>query len=242
MSAQLTVKIPVRDRDGRVIEEKEVATYAGLLARAHEEGLQSVTTRIVQIPSDENRGMAIVEATVTTSRGTYTGIGDANPENVNRKIVPHLLRMAETRAKARAFRDAVNIGIVALEELGGDFENEPAPARSDDWRSSASRTDDRRGEVHRFPARGQADGHARGSSDNERRSAPGAASGRTSDPAMTENQRRWIFRNLAERGFEGSQANEALCRAANVREARQVTKRMASDLIDRWQQEAREAG
>jgi len=48
----------------------------------------------------------------------FTGIGDANPANVNRKIAAHIIRMAETRGKARALRDAVNIGIVSLEELG----------------------------------------------------------------------------------------------------------------------------
>lgn len=63
MSAALTTKIPVKDRDGRVIDEKEVATYAGLLARAHEEGLKSIATRLVQVPSPDNGMTAIVEAT-----------------------------------------------------------------------------------------------------------------------------------------------------------------------------------
>jgi hypothetical protein len=47
----------------------------------------------------------------------FTGIGDANPRNVNRNIANHLIRMAETRAKARALRDAFNVGMTAVEEL-----------------------------------------------------------------------------------------------------------------------------
>jgi hypothetical protein len=78
----------------------------------------------------------------------FSGIGDASPENVSRNIVPHLIRMAETRAKARALRDAVNVGATALEELsdgddappagdfGGATRSRPTPIRS--ARSSAS--------------------------------------------------------------------------------------------------------
>jgi hypothetical protein len=42
-------------------------------------------------------------------------------------VVKHcLLRMAETRAKARALRDAVNIGVASLEEVESE-EEVPAP-------------------------------------------------------------------------------------------------------------------
>src|SRR5687768_2075461 len=97
---------------------KSFVLYAGLLDIAHERGLKAVTTTLVQIPSDLNSQMAIVHATVETSQGTFTGLGDAAPDNVSRIMVPHLIRMAETRAKARALRDAVNVGVTALEELG----------------------------------------------------------------------------------------------------------------------------
>src|SRR5262245_15352130 len=107
----LTTRIKVKDQDGRVIAEKEVATYAGLLSRAHEEGLKSIVTELVQVPSLANKMVAIAKAQVTTERGAYHGIGDASAENVNKKISPHIVRMAETRAKARALRDAVNIGM-----------------------------------------------------------------------------------------------------------------------------------
>ena len=125
MSAALTTRIPIRDQRGNVIGEKEVATYAGLLSRAHEEGLKKIETAIIQFPMEENGFTAVCTAIVETEKGTFTGIEDANPDNVNRKIVPHLIRRAETRAKARAMRDAVNIGVVAMEELGGEESESP---------------------------------------------------------------------------------------------------------------------
>ena len=64
MGAALTTKIPIKDRDGRIIDEKEVATYAGLLAKAHEEGLSAITTRLLQVPCPDNGDTAIVEASL----------------------------------------------------------------------------------------------------------------------------------------------------------------------------------
>ena len=100
------------ERDG-----KTFVLYAGLLDMAHERGLKAVTTTLVQIPNEMNGNVAICHATVETEQGTFTGLGDASPTNVNRMMSPHLIRMAETRAKARALRDAVNVGVTALEEL-----------------------------------------------------------------------------------------------------------------------------
>jgi len=109
----------IRDRSGRVVGQKQVALYRGLLAQAHTEGLTRITTRLRQIPTDENGRTAIAKAEIVTSKGTFEGIGDASPENVPPHILPHLIRMAETRAKARALRDAVNIGVASFEELDG---------------------------------------------------------------------------------------------------------------------------
>jgi hypothetical protein len=49
--------------------------------------------------------------------GTYTECGEATPDNVTKKVSPHFRRVALTRAKARALRDALNIDMVSLEEL-----------------------------------------------------------------------------------------------------------------------------
>jgi hypothetical protein len=92
--------------------------YEGLLDEAHQQGLCRISTTLIQVPSDDNGNVAIVAAEVETSKGTFSGIGDASPANVNRMIAPHIIRQAETRAKARALRDAVNIGVTAIEELG----------------------------------------------------------------------------------------------------------------------------
>lgn len=116
---------------------KTCVLYAGLLALAHEDGLHEIKTAIVQLPTAENKEVAVCTASVTMCRNndyqTFTGIGDAAPGNVASMMRPHLLRMAETRAKARALRDAVNVGMAALEELAEEEptqEEKPKPTNT----------------------------------------------------------------------------------------------------------------
>ena len=105
---------------------KQYVLYQGLLDEAHARGLRGIDTELVQVPTAENGSVAVVKAVVEMEDGrTFSGIGDASPENVGRNIVPHIIRMAETRAKARALRDAVNVGATALEELSDGDEAPP---------------------------------------------------------------------------------------------------------------------
>jgi hypothetical protein len=112
--------------------------YVGLLEEAHARGLRSIETELLQVPNAENGEVAIARAVVRTEEGKFSGIGDASPGNVSRAIAPHIIRMAETRAKARALRDAINVGVTAYEELGEEFE-EAAEAQSRAEQSQAPR-------------------------------------------------------------------------------------------------------
>jgi hypothetical protein len=116
---------------------KQYVLFAGLLDEAHSRGLRSIDTQLIQVPDDQNGNVAIVKATAEMEDGShFSGIGDASPENVGRNIVPHIIRMAETRAKARALRDAVNVGATALEELSDGDDAPPA----DGFESSSTRS------------------------------------------------------------------------------------------------------
>lgn len=106
-----------------VAHGKAVPTYGALLELAHKCGLSGIKTMLVQAPAPTNGGLAIVHATavfvVDGAFADYTGLGDASVANVGRGVAPHIVRVAETRAKARALRDALCITDAALEEMGG---------------------------------------------------------------------------------------------------------------------------
>jgi len=190
-------------------DAREAISYAELLKIAHEEGLRSIQTEILAQPSDQNGDRCIVKATAETEKGHFEGIGDADPGNVEEFLVPHLIRVAETRAKARALRDAVNVGVVSLEELDG-----VSPVRGSRPRSGANRAPASRSRPRGF-ARVRSSGTAA-----------------DSDSPMSESQRRYLFRLLAGQGYEGAEAEDYLRERLDVPQLSQATRAAASDLID----------
>lgn len=81
---------------------------------AHERGLVSLVADWTY--NDSALSLAHAVATFQDGR-SFEEAGDATPDNVTRKVVPHFRRVALTRAKARVLRDALGVDLVAVEEL-----------------------------------------------------------------------------------------------------------------------------
>ena len=99
------------------LQGKSFVTYEGLLDLAHQMGIVSLDVELLQFPNEENNMTAIARAVATTEKNRFSDIGDASPRSVNNMLAPHIIRMASTRAKARALRDLTNVGVTAIEEL-----------------------------------------------------------------------------------------------------------------------------
>jgi len=115
--------------------------FGELLDRAHQQGLIGIETECLKMATAEDA--SIVFKAVVTLKGDngpepFTAHGDADPQNTGKMILPHLLRMAETRAIARALRWATNEGRATLEEMGEDeASGDTAPDnRTADWQGA----------------------------------------------------------------------------------------------------------
>jgi hypothetical protein len=96
------------------IHGKDFIQYAGLLALAHEQGLQELAAEFMSVTPE--LALATAHAVFADGRKFWEA-GDATPQNVHPQVRAHYPRVALTRAKARCLRDALNISMVAVEEL-----------------------------------------------------------------------------------------------------------------------------
>jgi len=126
------------------IEGSQFVKYAGLLDLGHQKGISQIEVEPLQLPTKDNGNFAICQATVVSKTGdSFTDIGDANPSNCNAKVGKHLLRLASTRAIARALRTFTNIGYTCLEELADLNDvlgNDSKAGKSKPVRQPASKT------------------------------------------------------------------------------------------------------
>ena len=204
------------------IEGKEFVIYAGLLDLAHQKGLIRMAVEIIQNPTAENGNMAIVKAQAESKLGElFTDVGDATPTNCNAKVAKHLLRMASTRAKARALRDFTNIGMTCLEELG-DL-NDIAEGETN----------------HQTPAskKGQAVKKETLKPVVQAPGPPAAGKGSTPPAKMSEAQNRAIM-NLAKRRGLNQEELEKLALEAYGTNFNELTVADASQMIRHLQQSA----
>lgn len=113
------------------VQGKPFIRYEGLLLLAEERELISIETE--QIELDRKEQFAQFKATAKIPLlidgkhqfnqlgklicKTFTSYGDGSPKNINRGVISSFIRVAETRAKARALRDLCGIGMCSVEEL-----------------------------------------------------------------------------------------------------------------------------
>jgi hypothetical protein len=96
------------------IHGKDFIKYEGLLAMAHEQGLIELAAEFISVT--DKLALAAARAVFKDGR-KFWDAGDATPNNVHTQVKAHFPRVALTRAKARVLRDALNIGMVSVEEL-----------------------------------------------------------------------------------------------------------------------------
>ena len=111
----------------------EAIKVDGLIALAHEKGIKSMKTRIIQFPSQENQWTCIASTVVigydynpVTDKNEeveYEDFADANPNNCTAMTKASYIRMASTRSIGRALRRYTNIDMVCSDEIGTVIDN-----------------------------------------------------------------------------------------------------------------------
>jgi hypothetical protein len=186
------------------LQGKQFVTYEGLLDLAHQKGLKGIKTELLQAPSKENNNTCIVKAMAIVENGEFHGIGDANPANVNSFISKHLIRMAETRAKARALRDLTNVGMTAIEELTDEGEDKSTNTSSNNKNSSTTQTN-----------KSKTDKDKQAIADNS---------------LATDKQLQFLYKLTEEKGFENEMAGY-IKQTYNKDSSKALTKAEASRII-----------
>ena len=120
----------------------EAIKVDGLIALAHEKGIKSMETEIVQYPSQENQWTCIAETRVVgfdwnpvtekVEEVAYKDFADANPNNCTTMTKSSYIRMASTRSVGRTLRKYTNIDMVCSDEIANTVDNFEPPIDVDE--------------------------------------------------------------------------------------------------------------
>ena len=188
------------------LKGKDFILYEGLLDLAHQEGLISIETELLQIPSKENGDIAIAKAIAKTETKTFVDIGDASPNSVNSMIRPHIIRMASTRAKARALRDLTNVGMTAIEELGDDEGDKPINGSNDNKKSSTRQA-------------------SKPKTDKEKQAI-------VDNSLATDKQLNFIYKLAKDKNYSGEEMKNYIQSVYQKDSSKALTKKEASEMIE----------
>lgn len=111
---------------------KEAILYNGLLALAHsDERFGHIQAYITQYPTKENGNVCFARAEIYNKEGNIVGMeeADASAANCGKMTAASFPRMALTRAKGRAFRDFLNVGMVTADEIADVYEEPLATSK-----------------------------------------------------------------------------------------------------------------
>lgn len=115
----------------------EAIKVDGLIALAHEKGIKSMKTKIIQFPSQENQFTCIASTIVIgydwnpitkkIEEVEFEDFADANPNNCTSMTKNSYIRMASTRSVGRALRKYTNIDMVCSDEIANTVDNFEPP-------------------------------------------------------------------------------------------------------------------
>ena len=213
-----------------------------MLDLGHQKGITSIEVDIVQMPTKDNGNFAVCRATVMSKIGeTFIDVGDASPSNTSSKVAKHLLRMASTRAIARALRTYTNVGMTALEELS-DFNDAIPESGQPIKRKAKPKTANKPAakEPKKTTANKKAaakDAQEPKVSDKEEPQTTPGDQGKSAQPKMSEAQKRALY-NLSRRRGISVEELEKMAVDAYGCELENLTTSDASSFIRQLQQAA----
>ena len=117
--AKKQIEPKLNEKYVKEINGKKFVLYSGLFDLAYQKKIESLEVKEFFVDWEKKSAYCIVTAKFVRDGETiiFEGFGSATPDNCGTMTKEHFVEMAQTRAKARALRDALNIDMCSTEEL-----------------------------------------------------------------------------------------------------------------------------